>query len=230
MPDLPMPDLPMPDLPMPDLPMSDLFRRRTPTQAADMPGAACCHGKLPALGDFVTRGLGGGALERWDGWLQQLVSASRAGLGPDWQAAWLRMPAWHFALAASVLAGEPFAGVLIPSVDKVGRSYPFSVLSPVRPGGVPSADWQAGAEALALDALEGRLDASLLRQRLDQIGCPSDEAVPADLVPPGGSVFWWHADDAGHRSTLRTHGLPGPDHARTLVLGHPGSPDGAGPG
>ena len=204
--------------------MPDLFRRRTTSRTTGTPGGAFCHGKLPALGDFVTRGLGGAALERWDGWLQQLVSASRAGLGPDWQAAWLRMPAWHFALGASVLSNEPCAGVLIPSVDKVGRSYPFSVLSPMRPGGIPSADWQARAEALAIEALEGRLDASLLQQRLDRIGCPCCEAGPADPVPVGGSVFWWHADDAGYRSTLRTQGLPGPDHAQTLVLGHPGGP------
>ncbi len=210
--------------------MPDLFRRRTTSRTTDTPGGAGCHGKLPALGDFVTRGLGGDTLERWDGWLQQLVSSSRAGLGPNWQAAWLRMPAWHFALGASVLTDDPCAGVLIPSVDKVGRSYPFSVLSPMRPDGVPSADWQARAEALALDALEGRLVVSLLQQRLDRIGCPCRKAVSPVPVPVGESVFWWHADDAGHRFTLRTQGLPGPEHAQALVLGHPGSSDGAGPG
>ena len=204
--------------------MPDLFRRRTTPRTTASPERACCHGKLPALGDFVTRGLGGAALERWDGWLQQLVSASRAGLGPDWQAAWLRMPAWHFELGRSVLTDAPWTGVLIPSVDKVGRSYPFSVLSPMRPGGVPSADWQARAEAVALEALEGCLDAALLQQRLDRIGCPSDEAGPADRVPAGDSVFWWHpGTDAPW--TLRTPGLPGPEHAQALVLGGPPGPE-----
>ncbi len=205
--------------------MPDLFRRRTTPRAADAPGEAFCHGKLPALGDFITRGLGGTVLERWDGWLQQLVSVSCAGLGPDWQAAWLRMPAWHFALGASVLTAEPCAGVLIPSVDKVGRCYPFSVLSPIRPSGIPSADWQARAEVLALDALEGRLDASLLRQRLDWIGCPSDGASPADQVPVGESVFWWHPDGTDAAWTLQTPGLPGPEHAQALVLGGLPSPE-----
>ena len=192
------------------------------------------------MGDFVTRGLDGAALERWDNWLQQVVSASRAGLGPDWQVAWLRMPAWHFALGCSVLDDRPWAGVLIPSVDKVGRSYPFSVLSPVRPGGASPAAWQAGAEALvvvargaadgAIEALEGALDAALLQQRLDRIGCPSGGAAAAERVPAeGDSVFWWHPDDAEAPWTLRMTGLPGPEQARTLVLGRPVGPIVAGP-
>ncbi len=180
-----------------------------------------CHGKLPALGDFVTRSLHSAVLEQRDGCLQQLVSASRLALGPDWQAGWLHMPAWYFVLGPSVLTDGPYAGVLIPSVDRVGRSYPFNVLSPTRPNGVPSADWQARAEALALEALEGYLDVALLQQRLDRIGCPSHEAGPADRVLAGESMFWWHPDGTDAPWTLRTPGLPGPEHAQALV-GLPG--------
>lgn len=210
--------------------MLDLFRRHAAATAGPaLREGAGCHGKLPALGDFVTRGLHGAGLERWDTWLQQLVSASRLALGPDWQAGWLRMPAWHFVLGPSVLTDEPCAGVLIPSVDKVGRSYPFSVLSPVRPDGVPAAGWRAGAEALAIEALGSGLDAALLQQRLDRIGCPSGEANPAERVPArGDSVFWWHPDDAQAWSTLRTTGLPGPEHAQALVLGRLAGPAAAG--
>ncbi len=201
--------------------MLDLFRRHAAATAVpDLPDGAGCHGKLPALGDFVTRGLHGAVLERWDGWLQQLVSASRLALGLDWQDAWLHMPAWHFVLGPSVLTDDSCAGVLIPSVDKVGRSYPFSVLSPMRPDGVAPAAWRAGAEALAIEALGGGLDATLLQQRLDRIG-PSGEAVATERVPEGDSVFWWHPDDADAWSTLRTTGLPGPEHAQALVLGQP---------
>ncbi len=208
--------------------MLDLFRRHATPDPAVTPEGAGCHGKLPGLGDFVTRGLYGAALERWDGWLQQVVSASRAGLGPDWQAAWLRMPAWHFSLGHSVLDDRPWAGVLIPSVDKVGRGYPFSVLSPMRPGGVSPADWQAEAEALALEALGGDLDAALLQQRLDRIGCPHCDAGPPGQVPAGETAFWWHPDEAEALWTLRTLGLPGPEQARTLVLGRLVDPIAAG--
>ena len=205
--------------------MSDLFRRHASAAVPFLFEGAGCHGKLPALGDFVTRGLHGAMLERWDDWLQQLVSASRLALGLDWQEAWLRMPAWHFILGASVLADEPCAGVLIPSVDKVGRSYPCSVLSQTRPDGVAPAGWRAGAEALAIEALGSGFDASLLQQGLDRIGCPSGEASPAERVPArGDSVFWWHPDDPHAWSTLRTTGLPGPEHAQALVLGHPAGP------
>ena len=199
--------------------MLDLFRRHAAASAgAAPPDGAGCHGKLPALGDFVTRGLHGAVLERWDGWLGQLVSASRSALGPDWQDAWLRMPAWHFVLGPSVLTDGPCAGVLIPSVDKVGRSYPFSVLSPMRPDGAVPAAWRAGAEALAIEALGSGFDAALLQQRLDRIG-PSGEAVPAERVPQGDSLFWWRPDETEAWSTLRTTGLPGPEHAQALVLG-----------
>ena len=209
--------------------MLDLFRRRATPDPAVAPKGAGCHGKLPARGDFVTRGLDGAALERWDNWLQQVVSASRAGLGPDWQAAWLRMPAWHFALGCSVLDDRPWAGVLIPSVDKVGRSYPFSVLSPLRPGGASPAAWQAGAEALALEALADDLDAALLQQRLDRIGCPGCDRGPSGQVPASDTAFWWHPDEAEAPWTLRMTGLPGPEQARTLVLGRPVGSIVAGP-
>ncbi len=210
--------------------MPDLFRRHAATAVPAVPEGTGCHGKLPILGDFVTRGLRGAVLERWDGWLQQLVSASRATLGPDWQAAWLRMPAWHFILGPSVLTDGPCAGVLIPSVDKVGRSYPFSVLSPIRPDGVLPAGWRAGAEALAIEALEGALDTALLQQRLDRIGCPCVEAGAAERTAVNGeSVFWWHPADTDAPWTLRTSGLPDPEHAQALVLGRLPSPDAAGP-
>ena len=210
--------------------MLDLFRRRATLDPTVTPEGAGCHGKLPGLGDFVTRGLRGAALERWYGWLQQVVSASRAGLGPDWQVAWLRMPAWHFALGCSVVDDQPWAGVLIPSVDKVGRSYPFSVLSPMRPDGVSPADWQAEAEALALEALGSDLDATLLQQRLDRIGCPRCDAGPSAQVPVGDTAFWWHPDEVGAPWTLRTPGLPGSEQARTLELGRPVDPVAAGTG
>ena len=202
--------------------MLDLFRRHASAAIAvpALPEGAGCHGKLPVLGDFVTRGLHGAVLERWDNWLQLLVSASRITLGPDWQAAWLRMPAWHFILGRSVLTDEPCAGVLIPSVDKVGRSYPFSVLSPTRPDGVFPASWRAEAEALAIEALGGGLDVSLLQQRLDRIGCPSGKTAAAERAPAeGDSVFWWHPVHADGWSALGTTGLPGPEHAQALVLG-----------
>ena len=99
----------------------------------------------------------------------------------------------------------------------------------MRPGGVSPTTWQAEAEALALEALEGGLDATLLQQRLDRIGCPRCDGGPSGQVLTGETAFWWHPDEAGGPSMLRTSGLPGPEQARTLVLGRPVDPIAAGP-
>jgi type VI secretion system protein ImpM len=77
-------------------------------------------GKLPAKRDFVALQAPRAFLAVWEKWLQAGVSASRAELGADWQALFLRAPIWRFWLGAE-LAGAPVLGAFMPSVDGVGR-------------------------------------------------------------------------------------------------------------
>jgi len=117
-------------------------------------------GKLPAVGDFVRRRVGDGLVAAWDDWLQSAVSASRDALGDGWLELYLTAPMWRFFAPAGVLDDLPVAGVLFPSVDRVGRYFPFTVFArlPERSSGVVVADrcstWFERVEDLVLAQLE----------------------------------------------------------------------------
>jgi type VI secretion system protein ImpM len=118
------------------------------------------YGKLPALGDFIGRRVPGPLLEAWDAWMQSVIAASREALGAAWQDMYLTAPMWRFFAHAGVLAAQPVAGIVFPSVDRVGRCFPFTVfaLLPDDAAGLVVAekcsDWYERLEDLLLAQLE----------------------------------------------------------------------------
>jgi type VI secretion system protein ImpM len=91
------------------------------------PRLAGWFGKLPALGDFAGRRLPEVFTERWDQWLVGGLEASRAALGEQWLDAFLHAPLWHFALMPGLIDEQPWCGVMMPSVDRVGRYFPLTI-------------------------------------------------------------------------------------------------------
>ena len=135
-------------------------------------------GKLPGHGDFVTRALPADFIRRWDEWLQASLSASRQQLGDAWLEFYLTSPVWCFALSAGVCGRAAVAGVLIPSVDRVGRYFPFTLACPLpdacRPLGLwrTAAAWYAAAEELALSALHEQASLAALLEGTLELGAP----------------------------------------------------------
>ena len=153
------------------------------------------HGKLPSLGDFASRRLDAAFVEAWDGWLAAGLLALREADPAGWLDAYLASPSWRFLLMPGVLPGEPgqqgWAGVLMPSVDRVGRYFPFTVVLPL--GGAPATTqqmrglwhWLGRLDELAGDALQDdwdvdRLEAELARMSLPELDAP---AAPAPAMP-----------------------------------------------
>src|SRR6267154_5928531 len=91
------------------------------------------YGKLPSHGDFLRRRVSDDFVAGWDAWLQRCIAQSRAALGEEWLETYLTSPAWRFALSAAVCGPTPVAGVLVPSVDRVGRYFPVTVVWPTPP-------------------------------------------------------------------------------------------------
>ena len=80
------------------------------------------YGKVPALGDFVTRRLPReGFLDTWDAWLSEGMRQTKASMGEAWLPTYLTSPVWRFAVSSGVCGPVPWAGVLMPSVDRVGK-------------------------------------------------------------------------------------------------------------
>lgn len=148
-------------------------------------------GKVPSRGDFVRRDLPTSFIAAWDAWLQAGIAGSREILGDAWLDIYLTSPAWRFALAADLAGDAAAAGVLIPSVDSVGRYFPLTLACV--PDGAPAPlllraehAWFERAEALALAALaEGSAFEALL-EGLGGLGCPT----PAGPVPLDAAVRW----------------------------------------
>jgi len=161
------------------------------------------YGKLPALGDFATRRLPNEFVSQWDNWLQQCITASRLQLGEDWLDIYMTSPIWRFALLPGVCGEHAWAGVLMPSVDKVGRYFPLTlaVALDARADTIMAifmADaWYTELEDVALSVL--RLDGSLndLEGNLIQYPFPLNTTTE----DPGESelnrlMAWWSLPDA----------------------------------
>lgn len=85
-------------------------------------------GKLPGYGDFIQRNVSPDFVNQWDNWLLKSIEASRSQLGDDWRARYFNSPIWRFVIASNVLDGLTTTGLIMPSVDKSGRCYPFTVI------------------------------------------------------------------------------------------------------
>lgn len=118
------------------------------------------YGKLASLGDFAHRRLPQPFVDAMDTWLAAGMEASRQQLGPQWLDVYLTGPVWRFALAPGVLDGQWWFGVMMPSVDKVGRYFPLlaarpATIAPESAAAVEAlAAWYAHVSAAVLDTLQ----------------------------------------------------------------------------
>jgi len=152
-------------------------------------------GKLPARGDFIRIGLPGRFVMPWDAWLQGVIAASEARLGSGWLPAYLESPVWRFMLPAGMCGPGTVLGVMMPSVDRVGRYYPLTLAAVMSPGGlVPPEEtvgaWLDACEAAGRAALEEDLAPERVLERLPAL--PASDATAEPL-----SGIWW--TDGGPR-------------------------------
>ena len=99
-------------------------------------------------------------MQVWDSWLQHGLHASRETLGQAWLETYLTSPVWRFALNTGVADEFAWAGVLMPSVDRVGRHFPLT-LAASSSGQIDMLKWLEKEkpwfdelESLALSSLE----------------------------------------------------------------------------
>ena len=152
------------------------------------------HGKLPSLGDFASRRLAPDFLATWDTWLasglQQLRQRDPAG----WLDAYLANPTRRFLLMPGVLPGaagqQAWAGVLMPSVDRVGRYFPFTIAQPTAlPASTQQMQslwfWLGRLDELAADALHDDWTVDRLEAELARMAGPGLLPLPLPATLPG---------------------------------------------
>jgi len=150
------------------------------------------YGKLPSLGDFASRRLDAGFIDPWDAWLASGLLALREAAPEGWLDDYLSSPSWRFLLMPGVLPGAAgasgWAGVLMPSVDRVGRYFPLTVVLPLGEGPANTGQmsalwaWLARLDELARDALHDDWSADRLEEELARMALPELQAAAAAAV------------------------------------------------
>ncbi len=89
------------------------------------------YGKLPTLGDFITKRLPDEFVKPWDAWLQAGMLEAKATFPQDWEEHFLTFPFWRFLIDRGTVTEQAWMGLLIPSADRVGRLFPFTIALPL---------------------------------------------------------------------------------------------------
>lgn len=168
------------------------------------------YGKLPSLGDFISRRLPASFIQLWDTWLQEAIATSRIQLGEQWPEIYLTSPIWRFALMPGIYNNtEMWTGVLMPSVDKVGRHFPLTIATPVKPHAgiiqsvLTAKAWYAELEQIALASLDFDISPDTLDDRLVQLPFPVSLTHDSQAPTREFSAWWqnkpWQDIDAKHK-------------------------------
>ena len=195
--------------------------------STELPG---WFGKLPGMGDFAHRRLPESFRTVWDQWLQRGLARLRD-RHADWTAHYLEAPIWCFALGPQVAGERAWIGVLMPSVDGVGRYFPFTLavelgeVSDSLQGEALSAAlhwWALGTQA-ALEGLEGDLDAlrfdAVLGRLFVAAAAGSVDGVESLELPAAGASLWLGDPAVEGGVRMLATGLPRDAQFEALFLG-----------
>jgi type VI secretion system protein ImpM len=190
----------------------------------DVPG---WYGKLPSLGDFASRRLPAAFIDEWDDWLQGVMAAARDEWGAAWLDRYLVAPVVRFWLGPGVLGEAAWRGIVMPSVDRVGRHFPLSFAQSdgTLAQALSARRWYGDLDAAARRALDVSFTVDDLERELAAVDGGHDGAAPdvdderlaTMLVSPrAGASVWW-CDDATPGGLNVYDALPPPrDFARLI--------------
>nr|WP_144298940.1 type VI secretion system-associated protein TagF [Variovorax paradoxus] len=196
--------------------------------STELPG---WFGKLPGMGDFAHRRLPESFRTVWDQWLQRGLARLRD-RHADWTAHYLEAPIWCFALGPQVAGERGWIGVLMPSVDGVGRYFPFTLavelagdVSDALQGEalVAALQWWALATQAALEGLDGDLDAlrfdAVLGRLFVAAAAGSVDGVELLEMPAAGASLWLGDPAVEGGVRMLATGLPRDAQFEALFLG-----------
>lgn len=153
------------------------------------------YGKLPCHGDFLHHRLPRELVDSWDHWVRNSINLSQQQLGEDlWMDRYLITPIWRLYLSAGVCGQKAWIGLMMPSVDSVGRIFPMLVANEIPPTLEPcellveAEAWLDATEETLLNALEKTLDPDTFERSLIPLALP--ERLPVTPVKPIGGGWY----------------------------------------
>src|SRR6185295_15807679 len=103
------------------------------------------------------------------------MSASRTALGDRWLDVYLTSPVWRFAAEGGACGPAPVLGLIVPSVDRVGRYFPLTIVAELPaetklPRITAAAQFFTAAERLVIETLEAEyVDFEVFDQRVTHL-------------------------------------------------------------
>jgi type VI secretion system protein ImpM len=191
------------------------------------------YGKLPSLGDFASRRLPAAFVHEWDDWLQHVLAAARDDWGPGWLERYLVAPVVRFWVGPGVIAGGPWSGLVMPSVDRVGRHFPLTVAQPAGTlaQALSARRWFAALDAAARKALDVAFTVEDLERELAALGAGDAEVADAGnggdaqlagtVLRDGSRASVWWCDEAAPGALHAFDALPPPPAFARLLGGRP---------
>ncbi len=203
-------------------------------------------GKVPNRGDFLTHNILPSVRDLMFEWCQATMAVSREQLGDHWMDAYLTSPIWHFGAGPGVFSEEGIVGTMIPSVDRVGRHFPFVVLADYKGPALEAwrqPEWYSSMEECILAVLDDDWNEDGWRQRVSDIelpvATPSRLRWPSEdgnIMIPGAAgesdwlqallerrsemAMWWTQGSAYvEAATLLTEGLPKVGQFASMMVG-----------
>jgi type VI secretion system protein ImpM len=168
-----------------------------------------------------------------DAWLQAGLQAAQQELGEDWERRFRLMPAWRFIVERGLWGPATIAGVLLPSLDRVGRSFPLVIAAQLHGFAEHPRQlyldetWFTAAEAIAESSSKRDFDidhftASLKRLRSLRPADLAENETLQDRASSRGTI-WWRIDPEERRTKgFGVSGAPEPAHFAKLL--HDNSP------
>ena len=194
-----------------------LARTKSPMQA----DAIGFFGKLPTHGDFVSAALGLRLQGELDQWIMGGLVALESALETKWQRRFHATSAWRFVIGSGIWAPGAVAGVLLPSRDRVGRSFPLVIAAQLQKFSGQLRDlceddsWFAAAEALAETSEKPDFDMRRFVEGIKRLRLPfadirsaTPPSAAASQAPPPASL-WWRINPGTRRGRgFRTTAAP----------------------
>jgi type VI secretion system protein ImpM len=213
---------------------SQTFGHRSKSGSEPATPGFAWFGKMPSVGDFVSRRMPYPLQQFWDHWCAAgLESLKASSVGSGWEL-WRGSPMWAFLLPAQ--SGIPLSqlGVFAPSCDRVGRNFPFLVTLPLPNDRTASFLPMAASLGLAwsqviaqaqmsrqgIDDLDVALESALAGVLANPADCEdSEKTLPRGMSPltlpwsdlastfdgQGDESFWWSVPPVSTRFRAKTH-------------------------
>ncbi|VWX34720.1 Type VI secretion system-associated protein TagF [Limnobacter sp. 130] len=177
--------------------------------------AVSWFGKLPCVGDFCSNNMSEPLLNALDLWLSAAMQNGHEKHGAAWTNAYYQAPMHGFLLggkALPALSGQSAVGVIMPSVDKAGRAFPFVLMEQLdsalttRPNHEELARWFLQAHTLCASALDEEWTLKRFGDALDLL--PELQSTHA-LTTEDTDSHWYRLEFSGSVQWLtRYQGLP----------------------